>query len=61
MGHREPGVKRSIAGGATEKSLRTGINEWSMSEQGIKQAFPLEEDKTTGQNRAQKAPEAKKA
>lgn len=62
MGHREPREKGRRAGGATEKPLKkTGRNEWSMSEQVLKQAFPLEEDRTTGQKRAQKAPEAKKA
>lgn len=50
MGHREPREKGRRAGGATEKPLRKiGRNEWSMSEQVLKQAFPLEEDRTTGQ------------
>lgn len=54
MGHRDPKEKRNSACGTTEKPLRrAGRNEWSMSDQVLEQAFPLEEDVTTGQNRAQ--------
>lgn len=37
-------------GGATEKPLRrAGRNEWPVSDQVLKQAFPLEEEGTTEQ------------
>lgn len=51
MGHREPEEKRNRAGRATEKPLRrAGRNEWSVSDQVLKQAFPLEEDNRTEQS-----------